>query len=145
MKTVLITGASAGLGRAVARRFAAEGWNVAATMRRPGEERELDQLPNVACLALDVTDEGSIKAALEGAIARFGQLDVVVNNAGYGLSGVFESLSDAQIRRQFETNVFGLMNVTLPSGSPSKSSFTVETPESALHVRFAPSSAARAW
>ncbi|MDB5097709.1 MAG: oxidoreductase, short chain dehydrogenase/reductase family [Cyanobacteria bacterium RYN_339] len=111
-KTVLITGASAGLGRSVAERFQREGWNVVATMRRPAEEQTLTQLDRVACLALDVTDEASVQAAVAEAIARFGQLDVVINNAGYGLSGVFESLSPDQIRRQFDTNVFGVMAVT---------------------------------
>lgn len=111
-KTVLITGASAGLGRAVAERFAREGWNVAATMRRPAEETVLSRRERVACLALDVTDDASVRAAVDEAIARFGTLDVVINNAGYGLWGVFETLSPEQIRRQFDTNVFGVMNVT---------------------------------
>lgn len=111
MPTVLVTGASAGLGRAIARLFQARGWNVAATMRSPDKEPELGALERVALLPLDVTDEASIAAAFDEAEARFGRVDVVVNNAGYGLTGAFETLDPAQIRRQFDTNVFGLMAV----------------------------------
>lgn len=111
MKTLLITGASAGIGRATARYFAQNGWNVAATMRRPEAETELTQLPNVKLFRLDVTDTASIQQALDAARAAFGGIDVVVNNAGYGAVGVFEAATAEQIRRQFDTNVFGVMNV----------------------------------
>ncbi len=111
-KTVLITGASSGIGRATAVYFAQQGWQVAATMRDPAKENELNQLPNVRLYALDVTDQGSIEKTLTAAKQDFGQLDVVVNNAGYGVDGVFEAMSDDVIRRQFDTNVFGLMRVT---------------------------------
>lgn len=110
-KTVLITGSSSGIGRAAALHFQKQGWNVAATMRTPGKDTELAALDNVAEFALDVTDEESIRKAITDAIERFGDLDVVVNNAGYGLVGAFEQTSDEQIRRQFDTNVFGLMSV----------------------------------
>jgi len=109
--TVLVTGSSAGLGRAVVRRFQAAGWNVVATMRSPDQETELGHLPGVAVLALDVTDAASIEAAFAAATERFGGVDVVINNAGYGLHGPFELLAPDQIRRQYETNVFGLMAV----------------------------------
>lgn len=109
MNTVLITGASTGIGKATAEHFFNRGWNVVATMRKPTSER---QDPRWLCTALDVTDEASIQAALQAGIARFGSIEVVVNNAGYGLSGTFESMSEAQVRRQFETNVFGLMRVS---------------------------------
>ncbi len=111
-KTVLITGASAGIGRAAARLFQQKGWNVAATMRSPDAETELAALPNVICPALDVNDEASIAAALAQTLARFGRIDALVNNAGYGLVGAFESFSAEQIQRQFDTNVFGLMRVS---------------------------------
>lgn len=111
MKTLLITGASAGIGRATARYFAQNGWNVAATMRRPEAETELGQLPNVNLFRLDVTDAASIQQAIADARAAFGGIDVVVNNAGYGAVGVFEAATPEQIRRQFDTNVFGVMNV----------------------------------
>jgi NAD(P)-dependent dehydrogenase (short-subunit alcohol dehydrogenase family) len=111
MPTVLVTGASAGLGRAVAKLFQARGWNVAATMRTPAKETELGALERVAVIALDVTDDASIAAAFDAAEDRFGPIDVVINNAGYGLTGAFETIDPAQIRRQFDTNVFGLMAV----------------------------------
>lgn len=111
-KTVLITGSSTGIGRATALYFQKQGWNVAATMRTPAKETALHRLPNVICPALDVTDEASIRAAIDETLKKFGAIDVLVNNAGYGLTGPFESVSEEQIKRQFETNVFGLMRVT---------------------------------
>lgn len=110
-KTVLITGCSSGIGRATARLFQQQGWQVAATLRDPAAERELNRLPGVICPRLDVTDAASIQSAVAETIAAFGHIDVVVNNAGYALMGAFETHSEAQVRRQFETNVFGLMEV----------------------------------
>lgn len=111
-RTVLITGASSGIGRETALRFAREGWNVAATMRSPEKETDLNRLPGVICPALDVTRPETIAAAIDATLARFGRIDAVVNNAGYGLIGPFETFSESQIERQFQTNVFGLMAVT---------------------------------
>ncbi|MDX2283896.1 MAG: SDR family oxidoreductase [Bacteroidia bacterium] len=111
-KTVLITGASSGIGKAAARYFAAQGWNVAATMRSPHKETELNQLPQVKLFALDVTDPASIAQAIADARKAFGRIDALVNNAGYGADGIFEAMSDEVIRNQFDTNVFGLMRVT---------------------------------
>lgn len=111
-RAVLITGASSGFGEATARRFAAEGWAVAATMRDPGRAPDFSGFDHVAVLALDVTDPASIASAIAATIDRFGAIDVVVNNAGYGLFGVFEATPEAAIRAQFEVNVFGVMAVT---------------------------------
>ncbi|PSB48997.1 SDR family oxidoreductase [Chamaesiphon polymorphus] len=111
-KTVLITGASTGIGRATAQLFQQQGWNVVATMRSPEKSPELANLPNVLCLPLDVTQVETISAAIDRAIAQFGTIDVVINNAGYALIGAFEACEMADIRAQFETNVFGLMEVT---------------------------------
>ncbi|WP_373542323.1 SDR family oxidoreductase [Chamaesiphon sp.] len=111
-KTVLITGASTGIGRATAQLFQQQGWNVVATMRSPEKSTELANLPNVLCLPLDVTKVDTIPAAIDRAIAQFGAIDVLVNNAGYALIGAFEACDMADIRGQFETNVFGLMEVT---------------------------------
>jgi NAD(P)-dependent dehydrogenase (short-subunit alcohol dehydrogenase family) len=116
-KTVLITGCSSGFGEAAARWFAKKGWNVAATMRRPDMDPGLAALQNVVVFKLDVQDEPSIKDAVSATITRFGQIDVVVNNAGYGLFGVFEGTSREKVADQFEVNVFGVMEViraTLP-------------------------------
>jgi NADP-dependent 3-hydroxy acid dehydrogenase YdfG len=111
-KTVFITGASTGIGRSTAHLFQQQGWNVVATMRTPEKSPELSQLSNVLCLPLDVTQVDSIHAAIDRAISEFGAIDVIVNNAGYALIGAFEACEMADIRGQFETNVFGLMEVT---------------------------------
>ena len=112
MPTVLVTGASSGIGRATVAACAARGWSVAATMRRPEDAGDLATLAGVAVLPLDVTSTDSVESAVADVVARFGRIDAVVNNAGYALDGVFEGADDAAIRRQFETNVFGLMRVT---------------------------------
>lgn len=111
-KTVLITGCSSGIGRATALHFAREGWQVVATMRNPAVAGELSELSNVLLTALDVTDAASIEAAVELTLSRFGRIDALVNNAGFGLFGPFEPASKEIIARQFNTNVFGLFDVT---------------------------------
>ena len=110
--TILITGASSGIGKATAKKFQNEGWNVIATMRSPEKEEELNQLDNILVTQLDVQDTATIKSAIDAGLERFGKIDVVLNNAGYGLMGTFESADDASIRRQFDVNVFGLFDVT---------------------------------
>lgn len=111
MPTILITGASSGIGKATALRFQSEGWNVIATMRDPATS-ELADLDNVLVTRLDVTDAGSISAAVSEGIDRFGGIDVLLNNAGYGAYGPLEAFSTDRIRRQFDTNVIGLLEVT---------------------------------
>ena len=111
-RTVLITGCSSGFGEAAARLFAARGWNVVATMRSPESGTELAALDRVLVTRLDVQDPASIEAAVATAIARFGRIDVLVNNAGFGLFGVFESTPRDKVLEQFEVNVFGMMDVT---------------------------------
>jgi NAD(P)-dependent dehydrogenase (short-subunit alcohol dehydrogenase family) len=111
-KTIFITGSSSGLGKAAAKLFQSNGWNVAATMRKPENETELNQLAKVKLYALDVTNPLQIKDAIEKAVADFGKIDVLLNNAGYGLAGVLEALSDEQITRQLETNLLGVIRVT---------------------------------
>lgn len=106
MKTIFITGASTGLGKSTAKLFHAKGWNVIATMRRPEQEAELNELDNVTLLPLDVTNIEQIKQTVQTAIG-LGNIDVVFNNAGYGLIGAVESNTKDQIRAQFETNFFG--------------------------------------
>ena len=111
-QTVLITGSSTGIGRAAAIKFQQEGWNVIATMRTPEKETELNTLDNVLVTRLDVQDVASIESALAEGIAKFGKIDVVVNNAGYGLMGTFESAGKENVDRQFGVNVIGLFDVT---------------------------------
>lgn len=111
-KTIFITGASTGIGKATAIYFAERGWNVAATMRTTNKGADLTKYPNILVIALDVLQTEQIALALEQTKKHFGGIDVIFNNAGYGLVGAFEAMSDAQIRKQFDTNVFGVMNVT---------------------------------
>jgi short-subunit dehydrogenase len=111
-KTILITGASSGLGKDTAKLFQKKGWNVIATMRDPENESELTALDNVLVTRLDVLDLGSIKSAVNEGIGKFGKIDVLVNNAGYGAYGPLESFPREKIIRQFNTNVIGLLDVT---------------------------------
>jgi NAD(P)-dependent dehydrogenase (short-subunit alcohol dehydrogenase family) len=111
-KTVLVTGASSGIGRATAELFANRGWNVAATMRAPETSDLAASSDRIRLFRLDVTDPRSVAAAVDEVIAAWGRIDVLVNNAGYGLIGLFEEMSEDQIRRLLDTNVVGVMNVT---------------------------------
>jgi short-subunit dehydrogenase len=108
---ILVTGASTGIGRETVKLFQAKNWKVAATMRRPEEYPDLQKIADVECIRLDVMDIDSIKSAVSEALEKFGRIDVVVNNAGYGVVGPFEATTFEQIDRQFQTNVIGLMNV----------------------------------
>jgi NADP-dependent 3-hydroxy acid dehydrogenase YdfG len=111
-KTILITGASSGIGKATAILFQKKGWNVIATMRKPEEERELSTLENVLVTHLDVTDAETITKAVALGIGQFGKIDVLLNNAGYGAYGPLEATPIEKIERQFGTNVIGLLNTT---------------------------------
>jgi NAD(P)-dependent dehydrogenase (short-subunit alcohol dehydrogenase family) len=110
-RAVLITGCSSGIGEATALRLARSGWTVYASARRP---ERLEGLQRAGCrtLALDVTDEGSMRAAVERVEREQGAVGALVNNAGYSLSGVLETVAMEEVRRQFETNVFGLLRLT---------------------------------
>jgi len=111
-KTVLITGASSGFGKAAVKLFHTNDWNVIATMRSPEKETELSALSNVFVIKLDVTDKPSIQNAVAAGIGKFGKIDVLVNNAGYGALGVLEASSEEQVKQQFDVNFFGLIEVT---------------------------------
>ncbi len=110
-RTIFITGASTGLGRATALLFAGKGWKVIATMRNPDKEADLAATPGVTVLALDVTDPAQIREAADKALA-LGPVDVLFNNAGYGLAGAFEGATDEQIVNELNTNLLGVMRVT---------------------------------
>ncbi len=112
-KTVLITGTSSGIGLETALYFFERKWNVIATMRNPEKRRtplHEKGLPDL--VHLDVMDSVSIRAAIQYALDRYQKVDVLVNNAGYAVYGPFEATTRAQAAQQFNTNVFGLMEVT---------------------------------
>ncbi len=108
---MLITGCSTGIGHATALRLASSGWNVYASARKP---ESLADLESAGChtLALDVTDESSMRAAVETVEAAEGAVGVLINNAGYSQSGAIETVPLEAVRRQFETNIFGLVRLT---------------------------------
>ncbi len=110
-RTVLVTGASRGIGEATARHFLDRGWSVAAAMRTPGAS-VLAPSSRLRLYEMDVTSGPSVSAAVEAAIADFGRIDVVVNNAGLCLVGALEELTEADDRLVLETNVLGAMRVT---------------------------------
>ncbi|MGR9354342.1 oxidoreductase [Rhizobium leguminosarum] len=112
--TWFITGASSGLGRALAEAVLARGWRAVMTARRPETLADLtaEHGDRALAIALDVTDSNSIAGAVHDAETHFGAIDVLVNNAGYGYLSAIEEGDDAEIRAQFETNVFGLIAVT---------------------------------
>ena len=110
-KTVLITGASSGFGRETVKLFHQKGWNVIATMRSPEKETELSTIGGVLVTRLDVTDKHSIQEAVQAGLRQFGQIDALVNNAGFGTLGALEAAPGEVIRQQFEVNFFGLIEV----------------------------------
>lgn len=108
-----ITGASRGLGALIAEAALADGNAVVAAGRNIAAVAErFGDAPNVLPVQLDVTDETQARAAVAAAVARFGRIDVLINNAGFGLLGAVEEADDADVRRLYDTNVFGLLNVT---------------------------------
>lgn len=111
IQTILITGSSSGIGLATAIYFAEKGWRVAATMRTPKELEQFKKYPNIKVYQLDVTTKETISTAIKSVITDFGGIDVIVNNAGYGAVGIFEKATPEQIEKEFQTNVFGAMNV----------------------------------
>lgn len=113
MKTWFITGASRGFGARVVERALARGDAVVATARNP--QAVIDRFgthPNLLAVALDVTDEAQAIAAAKAAIDRFGRIDILLNNAGFGLMGAVEEASAAEVEAVYRTNVFGLLTVT---------------------------------
>lgn len=111
MKTIFITGASSGIGKATAELFSAKGWRVIATMRNPEKGKELASLPNVVVMPLDVTNSAQIKETCQNALERY-DIDVLFNNAGYGIMAPLERIPEQEIRKLFDTDVIGTMLVT---------------------------------
>ncbi|MFI6099388.1 SDR family oxidoreductase [Lentzea sp. NPDC051213] len=111
-KVVVVTGTASGLGKATVERFAAEGWNVVATVRKEADLKVHESLANVRTLLHDVDDEQAAAPFAEQALAQFGQVDALVNNAGSYQMGPVEATTMEQVHRQFQTNVFGLIAIT---------------------------------
>jgi NAD(P)-dependent dehydrogenase (short-subunit alcohol dehydrogenase family) len=110
-KTIFITGASSGLGKTTAKLFQSEGWHVIATMRNPENEKELTKLSNVTVMKLDVNNPTAITETVNQ-LLKSHTVDLVLNNAGYGLVGPLEALNDEQVIRQINTNLLGTIRVT---------------------------------
>jgi len=110
-RAIFITGASSGLGRATAKLFASKGWKVIASMRDPKREKELGDISGITLMALDVTDLHEIESVAKQ-VAESGGVDVVFNDAGYGLAGPLEGLTDDQIVRLANTNMLGTIRTT---------------------------------
>lgn len=111
-KNIFITGASKGLGKAAAELFQSRGWGVIASMRNPEAGAQLATLPNVHVVRLDVTRADEIASAVAKSLELLGHIDVVFNNAGYGLAGPFEGADDARLVRQIDTNLLGVLRTT---------------------------------
>ena len=127
--TIFITGSSTGLGRATAQLFAERGWNVIATMRHPEKESALASTPGITLLPLDVTDRAQIESAARRAL-ELGGVDVLFNNAGYGLAGPLEGTSDEQLTREIDTNLLGVIRTTqafLPHFREKRSGLIITT------------------
>lgn len=112
-KTIFITGASSGLGKATAKLFQSKAWCVIATMRNPEKETELNKLKDLHLYPLDVTNPVQVTSTIEQVVKDF-EVDVVFNNAGYGMVGGFEAYSEADIHRQIQTNLIGVFRITQP-------------------------------
>jgi NAD(P)-dependent dehydrogenase (short-subunit alcohol dehydrogenase family) len=117
-KTWFITGASRGIGAEIVKAVLAAGDQLIATARNKSDLDQFESNPKVLTLSLDVIDEAQVQAAVAAGLERFGQIDVLVNNAGFGILGGIEETSADEVERVYRTNVFGLLNVTravLPS------------------------------
>ena len=135
---IFITGSSTGLGKATAKLFAAKGWRVLATMRQPERETELGSIPGVTLLALDVTQPAQIRAVARRAI-ELSPVDVVFNNAGYGLAGPLEGTTAAQIVREVDTNLLGVIRTTqafIPYFRERKAGLFITTTSIGGHAAF---------
>ncbi len=137
-RVILVTGCSSGIGRATALEAALRGHRVFATARNRSDLTELERRENLQALALDVTDAGSIRTAVEAVLSRAGRIDALVNNAGYGQYGAVEDVSIDEWRAQFEVNLFGaiaVLQAVLPAMRRARSGTLVNV--SSVAGRFA--------
>lgn len=112
-KVILVTGASKGFGLEIAKTALAAGDKVIATVRSKADQlaASLNNDPNLLVVTMDVTNEAQVKGAVAEGLLRFGKIDVLINNAGYGIVTAIEEATDAEVKAQYDTNVFGLLNV----------------------------------
>lgn len=137
-KTIFITGASSGLGKATARLFQQKGWKVIATMRDTDNGKELSGLENVHLLSLDVTNFEQVQAARDAAL-NLGKVDVVFNNAGYGLLGAMEAFEDEDFVKEIDTNLLGVIRVTqafIPHFRENQDGLFITTTSLGGHIGF---------
>lgn len=111
MNTIVITGSSSGIGKATAKLFADKGWTVIATMRTPEKEAELTAYENVHLYPLDITDAAQVKETTERILKDY-DVDVLFNNAGYGMKARFEDMAMEDIQKSIDTNILGMVRVT---------------------------------
>ena len=109
-KVVIITGASRGFGELIAKKFQKENFQVIATMRNIDSSPSLKKLENLYIKKLDVTVKSDIKNVVDYTVEKYGRIDILINNAGYGAFGFLEEASDEEIRNQFNVNYFGLID-----------------------------------
>jgi short-subunit dehydrogenase len=137
-KTIFITGSSSGVGKETAILFAEKGWNVIATMRNPQSHNDFENYKNISVLALDITRPDQINNTIFGLLEKTA-VDVLYNNAGYGLIGPFEASTDEQIFQQINTNLIGTMRVTkafIPHFRERKTGTIINATSIAGHVAF---------
>ena len=137
-KTIFVTGASSGLGKATAKLFSSKGWTVIAAMRQPEKETELAQLPNIYLLKLDINNKKQITEVVFEA-EKISPIDVVFNNAAYGLMGAFEGTTDEQLEQQINTNFLGTILVTksfLPYFRTRKSGTIITVTSSTANIPY---------
>ena len=111
MRTIFIVGSSSGIGKATAKLFAEKGWMVIATMRMPEKETELTSYPNVHLFPLDVTNPEQIESTVSSVLKEY-DVDVLFNNAGYGMKTRFEDMTEEAMQRSLNTNLLGMVRVT---------------------------------
>ena len=111
MKTIFITGASSGIGKETAKLFSTRGWQVIATMRNPERGKDLAELPNVVIMKLDISKPEEIRQTCKEALEKY-DIDILFNNAGYGIMGALERIPEDVMRELFDTDVIGSMLVT---------------------------------
>ncbi|OHT13944.1 Estradiol 17-beta-dehydrogenase [Tritrichomonas foetus] len=111
MKTIVITGSSSGIGKASAKLFATKGWTVIATMRTPENEKELTKYPNIHIYPLDISNAEQVKEISAQILSKF-DVDVLFNNAGYGMKCCFEDMKDDEMMQSINTNIVGMVHVT---------------------------------